>query len=112
MAKKAMKKRTTTKFNISQEDLTKVLHLRREIKALKAQQAELTAVEKEISAHLIGRIDVGVPVENGVLSARVHVEERRIPAWKQICVQNLGEAYVAKVIEATPVSIYPRLVIE
>jgi len=96
---------------VFQSTLAQVLRLRRELKAaeqaVRAQKDALADRERAV----IQALENGAAVSTGILTADVRYEERRNMAWRKVAEEYLGPDFCQLVVEETPPTVYPRLVI-
>ena len=97
--------------SVSQTTLAGILKDRREVKeaekSLKALKHDLSVREEAV----IKAIESGATVANGILTAEVRHEERRNVAWRKVAEEYLGADFCELVVEETPPTVYPRLVV-
>lgn len=91
--------------SIQQQDLARILELRREIETL---EADLKAAEESVREQL----EVGASVESGLFRAFLKTTERRSVAWKGVVERELGEDYAKRVLAATKPDTFTHLVVE
>lgn len=98
---------------VTQLELKCLADLERQIKAKKAELAALAtqynAVESPVMAGLLA--DVPLVVEPGEYSVSVDWDKRRSPAYKAWIVKKHGEAVAQKILDETPESKTPYLVL-
>ena len=102
---------TSPRPAVSQTTLAEILKRRREVKeaekAVKALKHDLSVREEAV----IKAIESGATVANGILTAEVRHEERRNVAWRKVAEEYLGADFCELVVEETPPTVYPRLVV-
>lgn len=102
---------TSPRPAVSQTTLAEILKRRREVKeaekAVKALKHDLSVREEAV----IKAIESGATVANGILTAEVRHEERRNVAWRKVAEEYLGSDFCELVVEETPPTVYPRLVV-
>ena len=89
---------------IPQQELARILELRREIDML---EADLKAAEQSVRDQL----DCGASVESGLFQAYLKSTERRSVAWKSVVERELGEDYAKRVLAATKPDTFTTLVV-
>lgn len=96
---------------VSQTTLAEILKRRREVKeadkSLKALKGALAERERSV----IEAIEGGATIAQGILTAEVRDEERRNVKWRAVAEEYLGSDFCQIVVEETPATVYPRLVI-
>lgn len=81
----------------------------------KALQERLELVEKALSTaedEIIGLIELGADVASAGYALSVNESQRRYPAWKEHFISFMGKAKADDILEATPATIYKKLVIK
>lgn len=96
---------------IRQSTLAEIMARRRGVKeaekSLKALKHDLGVREGAV----IKAIESGATTYPGTLVAEVRPEERRNVAWRKVAEEYLGAEFCQTVINETPATVYPRLVI-
>ena|SRR5258708_5265655 len=87
---------------ISQEHLTRIIELRRQIGLL---ESSLTVAESEVKLAL----EAGAEVEAGLFRASLKLTKRRNVSWKNVVERELGDDYAARVLSATRPDTYTSL---
>ena len=90
---------------ITQQKLAAYLNAKSEIEAL---ERKLKATEEQLFAALKS----GAVCQDGLLTARIKVWERRSPAWKAVVERELGEDYAARVLAGTRPDQFEKLMVE
>jgi hypothetical protein len=91
--------------SIPQQDLARILELRRDIETL---EADLKSAEQSIHEQL----EAGASVESGLFQAYLKTTERRSVSWKGVVERELGEDYARRVLAATKPDTFTHLVVE
>ena len=97
---------------VSQETLSKIVRLRRELQELESWASETKARLQAEEDQIIASLEDGVPVEAGERTAQVKTTSRRIVAWKEAFIARLGKAMADRVqVEVVP-QVYKRLEVQ
>jgi len=91
--------------SIPQQDLARILELRRDIETL---EADLKWAEQSIREQL----EAAASVERGLFQAYLKTTERRSVSWKGVVERELGEDYAKRVLAATKPDTVTHLVVE
>ncbi|HHT9117097.1 MAG TPA: hypothetical protein ACFYD1_00560 [Candidatus Hypogeohydataceae bacterium YC38] len=94
---------------ISQESLSKVVRLRRELQELESWASETKARLASEEDQIIASLEDGVPVEAGERVATVKTTSRRIVAWKEAFIARLGKAVADRVQAEVVPQVYKKL---
>jgi len=96
---------------VSQTSLAAILRVRRDVKEAEKSLKALKSYLAEKEQAVIQALEVGAVVSHGILAAEVKHEERRNVAWRRVAEDYLGADFCELVVEETPATVYPRLVI-
>ena len=94
---------------VSQESLSKIVRLKRELLELetwaKDTKARLQAEEDQV----IKALDDGLSIESGERTATVRTITRRIVAWKDAFVRHVGRAVADRLTAEAEPTVYKKL---
>jgi len=93
-----------TVCSIPQQELARILELRRDIETL---EADLKSAEQAVR----GQLEAGASVESGLFRAYLKTTERRSVAWKAVVERECGADYAARVLAATKPDTTTQLVV-
>ncbi|MDO8136770.1 MAG: hypothetical protein Q6354_03935 [Candidatus Brocadiales bacterium] len=97
---------------VSQETLSKIARLRRELQELESWASETKARLQAGEDQIIASLEDGVPVETGERTAQVKTLSRRIVAWKEEFVKRMGKDITDRVQAEVVPQVYKRLDIQ
>ena len=94
---------------VSQETLSKIVRLRREVQEIESWAQETKARLQAEEDQVIKALEDGLPLEAGERTAQVKTLSRRVVAWKDAFVKYMGVTLAEKVSQETAPQIYKRL---
>lgn len=95
----------------SPTDLEQLIAMRETQRSLKDRLELMDKAISEIEGRIIAQIDSGADFSRFGYSIAIQESSRRFPAWKEHFIGRLGKAEADAVLEATPATIYRKLVI-
>lgn len=94
---------------VSQETLSKIVRLRREVQEIESWATETRARLQAEEDQAIKALEDGLSIEPGERTASVKTITRRVVAWKDAFVKYLGITLAEKVSQETVPQVYKRL---
>lgn len=97
---------------VEKSEIEKVLALRESRKALADRLQLIEAALSESENEIIAQIDAGADLSQTGYAISINESERRFPRWKEEFISIAGKPAADRVLEATPATVYRRLVVK
>lgn len=97
---------------VSQDTLSKVVRLRRELQELESWASEVKARLQAEEDQVMASLEDGLPVEAGERTANVKTTSRRIVSWKEEFIKRLDKAIADRVQAEVVPQVYKRLEVQ
>lgn len=94
---------------VSQDSLTRIARLRRELRELESWASETRARLQAEEDQVIKAIEDGLAIEPGDRTATVKVVTRRVVSWKDAFIRYVGKAVADKLTAGVEPTVYKRL---
>lgn len=94
---------------VSQETLSKIVRLRREVQEIESWASETRARLQAEEDQAIKALEDGLTLEAGERTATVKTLSRRVVAWKDAFMKYMGVTLAEKVSQETVPQVYKRL---
>lgn len=97
---------------ISTFEVRAFLSMKESERSAKRRLESLQERSKAAEQALVGKVQQGIPMENGEFSLRLREIERKFPAWKEHFIALAGKTAADEVLKTTEPKAYVSLIVE